>query len=73
MTMPSQVLKPEARAFGMGVFFAVYYAVMMGGPTIGGGIAEMTGQAATAFFLGSAMLIVCVLALWAFRRGGTVT
>lgn len=73
MTMPSQVLRPEARAFGMGVFFAVYYAVMMGGPTIGGGIAEMTGQAATVFFLGSTMLIVCVLALWAFRRGGTVT
>lgn len=72
MTMPSMVLKPEARAFGMGVFFAVYYAVMMGGPTIGGSIAEMTGQAATAFFLGSAMLAVCILALWAFRRGSAV-
>ena len=73
MTMPSIVLRPEARAFGMGVFFAIYYAVMMGGPTIGGGIAEMTGQAATAFFLGSAMLTVCILALWAFRRGSPVT
>ena len=68
MTMPSQVLRPEARAFGMGVFFAVYYAVMMVGPALGGAISDWTGDAGTAFFLGAGMLAACVLALFSFRR-----
>ena len=68
MTMPGQVLRPEARAFGMGVFFAVYYAVMMVGPALGGGVADLTGDAGTAFWLGTAMLVASIVSLVAFRR-----
>lgn len=68
MTLPSQVLKPEARAFGMGVFFAIYYGVMMVGPALAGEVAERTGQAGTAFVLGCAMLIACCIGLVLFRR-----
>jgi MFS family permease len=68
MTLPSQVLRPEARAFGMGVFFTIYYGVMMVGPTLAGGIAERTGNAGTAFFLGSGLLVACILGLSLFTR-----
>lgn len=71
MTMPSQVLRPEARAFGMGVFFAVYYAVMMVGPALGGAVSDWTGNAGTAFILGAAMLCASVVAHWAFMRSAS--
>lgn len=68
MTLPSQVLKPETRAFGMGVFFAIYYAVMMVGPAIGGTIADRTGTTGAAFVLGSGLLVMCIVALLIFQR-----
>ena len=68
MTMPGQVLRPEARAFGMGVFFAVYYAVMMVGPALGGGVADVTGDAGSAYWLATAMLVASIGSLVAFRR-----
>lgn len=68
MTMPGPVLPAEARAFGMGVFFAVYYAAMMVGPALGGGVAELTGDAGNAFWLATAMLVASIASLMAFRR-----
>jgi len=68
MTLPSQILRPEARAFGMGVFYAVYYGMMMVAPTIAGGMADRAGNAGAAFMLGSGMLIICGVALGMFRR-----
>lgn len=72
MTLPSQVLSPEARTFGMGVFFALYYGVMMIAPGIAGGLAERTQNTAVAFQLGAAVLLVCIPALLAFRRASAV-
>lgn len=68
MTLPSQVLRPEARAFGMGLFFTLYYGVMMVAPTLAGAIAERMGSAGAAFLLGAAVLAVGVAALGGFRR-----
>jgi MFS family permease len=68
MTLPSQVLRPEARAFGMGLFFMLYYGVMMVAPTLAGAIAERMGSAGAAFLLGAAMLALGALALGLFRR-----
>lgn len=68
MTLPSQVLPPEARSFGMGVFFAIYYGVMMVGPALGGGAAELAGYAGTAFLIGTLMLAASALLLAVFRR-----
>lgn len=68
MTLPSLILRPEARAFGMGVFFAIYYAVMMVAPTIAGAMADRAGKTDVTFLLGSGMLILCVAALALFRR-----
>jgi MFS family permease len=68
MTLPSQILRPEARALGMGVFFAVYNGLMMVAPTVAGGMADRAGKADVAFVLGAAMLVVCIAALAGFRR-----
>lgn len=67
MTLPSVVLPPESRTFGMGVFFTIYYVVMMVAPRVAGGLADATGTAGIAIVLGAAMSVACVLALVLFR------
>jgi MFS family permease len=56
MTLPSEVLAPEARAFGMGVFFTVYYILMMIAPAVAGRVAEQSGDIWVTFLLGAALL-----------------
>jgi len=68
MSLPARALAPATRAIGMGIFYAVYYTVMMLGPAIGGACAKWTGSAAAAFDFGAAAVLVCPLLLWGFRR-----
>jgi MFS family permease len=68
MSLPARVLAPATRAFGMGVFYTVYYAAMMLGPVIGGAYAKWSGSAAAAFDFGAAMVLACPLMLWGFNR-----
>lgn len=68
MTLPSLILQPESRAFGMGVFYSIYYGLMMAAPTLAGAMAERAGNIGIAFVLGSLMLIVGMIALGLFRR-----
>ena len=68
MTLPSAVLAPEMRAFGMGVFFSIYYGVMMIAPRIGGALADKTGDVSAAMISGIVAALACVLCLWLFRR-----
>lgn len=68
MSLPARVLRPQTRAIGMGLFFTVYYAAMMLGPVVGGAYAKWAGTAAAAFDFGAAMILLCPLILWAFKR-----
>lgn len=68
LSLPSLVLRPETRALGMGVFFTFSYLALMISPTLGGWLAERTGDAGTAFVLGAAMLVLGLAALGLFRR-----
>ncbi|NNE86931.1 MAG: MFS transporter [Silicimonas sp.] len=68
MTLPSVVLSPETRAFGMGVFFSIYYGVMMIAPRIAGSLADASADVSTALLSGVAAALGCVAALWLFRR-----
>ncbi len=68
MGLPSLVLSPEARAYGMGVFVTIYYAVFMVAPMFAGWLADLVGDAAMPFMLGMLMLLSCLAALWWFRR-----
>ena len=68
MSLPAQVLKPETRAVGMGIFFALFYLLIVLGPWLGGLLANSLGSARVTFDLGVAMLVACCVALWLFRR-----
>lgn len=68
VTLPSLILRPESRAFGTGVYYSIYYALMMAAPALAGVMADRFGSIGVAFILGSMMLVVGILALGAFRR-----
>ncbi|SFS16423.1 MFS transporter [Yoonia litorea] len=44
ISLAGLALRPETRAFGMGVFFTVYYAIMLATPPVAGAILDATGQ-----------------------------
>jgi MFS family permease len=67
MGLPAAVLPPATRAFGMGVFFTLYYVVMMLAPMLAGWLADLSGDPATPFVLGIGLLISCLGALLLFR------
>ena len=52
----------------MGVFYTVYYAVMMLGPVVAGAYAKWAGSAAAAFDFGAVMVLACPLILLGFNR-----
>jgi MFS family permease len=45
MALSGQALRAEVRAFGMGIFFTVYYAIMLVTPPIAGALRDATGKA----------------------------
>ncbi len=67
MTLPAEVLSPASRSFGMGIFFTIYYGLMMVAPRIGGGLAEAADDAGMAILFGAFMSIVAAASLVAFR------
>ncbi|SMY07123.1 MFS transporter [Flavimaricola marinus] len=66
--LPSLFLAPEARAFGMGIYFSIYYGLMMAAPPIAGALAEGLGEISVAFGLGSGMMVVTLIGLLWFRQ-----
>lgn len=67
MTLPGAILAPPQRAFGMGVFFTLYYAVMMVAPSLAGRVAETLGTPAVALLIGSGMSAACLVLLGLYR------
>jgi MFS family permease len=68
LSLPVRVLRPETRAIGMGIFFAFFYLLVVIAPWLAGALAKMVGTSRVAFDLGAAMLVLCCLGLWVFRR-----
>jgi MFS family permease len=68
MSLPARVLAPSTRAIGMGLFYAVYYGVMMLGPALAGACAKWAGSAAAAFDFGAALIVACPVLLWGYNR-----
>jgi MFS family permease len=67
MSLPAAILRPDTRAAGMGLFYTMYYAVMLAAPWLGGHLAAAAGSAAAAFDAGVAMLVACAVLLALFR------
>jgi MFS family permease len=68
MSLPTKVLPPEKRAVGMGIFFTLFYLLVVLSPIVAGYLAKISGRTSIAFDLGVAMLAVCLIAMIAYRR-----
>lgn len=62
-----EAVRPERRAFGMGVFLTVYYAIMSLGPPVAGWLVDRSGSAFAAIVFAAALLLSVLPATLAFR------
>ena len=67
MALAGQAVAPERRAFGMGVFFTIYYAVMTATPPVGGWLFDRTGGAEAPILLGAVLFALVLPAALMFR------
>lgn len=67
MALSGQAVAPERRAFGMGVFFTLYHAVMAVSPTLAGWLVDRTGTPDTAMLLGAGLFALVIPLAFAFR------
>ncbi len=67
MALAGEAMRPEQRAFGMGIFFTVYYAIMLATPPIAGAIFDATGRASGPIMFGAFLFACVVPASLAFR------
>ena len=67
LSLPSEVLEPENRGIGIGLFLSLFYASAILAPALAGALLEVTNLLGIAFYLGSVMLILSVFALLGFR------
>ncbi len=68
MSLPVRVLPPEMRAVGMGMFFTLFYLLVVLAPWVAGHLATFAGSARITFDFGAAMLAACCLLTLAFIR-----
>lgn len=67
-SLPGEVLRPESRSTGMGVFLTLLYAGQAFGPPIGGAIAVRTGSSAAPIWMAAACVLAAALAFVAARQ-----
>ncbi|WP_137128349.1 CynX/NimT family MFS transporter [Roseomonas sp. HF4] len=72
MALTGEAMRPEQRAFGMGVFFTVYYAIMLVTPPIAGAIFDATGRAGGPIMFGAVLFAGVLAATLAFRHAKSV-
>ena len=68
MTLPVVAARAELRALAMGIYFAIYYAIMGVGPAIMGLLRDATGAVGAPHIASAILLVLCLPAWWAFRR-----
>lgn len=67
IALAGQAVAPERRAFGMGVFFTVYYAIMTASPPVAGWILDRSGAPDGAILFGAALFALVLPAAMLFR------
>jgi MFS family permease len=68
MALPTRVLDARARAAGMGLYFLMFYVMVVAGPIVAGRLAEQAGTSRVTFDLGAAMLVACFGLYWLYGR-----
>lgn len=67
MALAGAAVAPARRAFGMGVFFTVYYAIMAVGPPLAGWIYEQAATAGASLVLGMGLFAFVIPVAVVFR------
>ena len=67
MALAGEAVPPEHRAFGMGVFFTVFFAMMVAGPPLAGWIYDSTGQTFAPILFGILMFATVIPVNFLFR------
>ena len=67
MALTGEVMAPQNRAFGMGVFFSVYFAVVTLAPPIGGWLFDRSGDPYAPILFAAALFAATALANAGFR------
>ena len=67
MTLPAEALRPENRAFGMGVFFSLYFVITAPTPMIAGWLFDMTGNASWPLYFAALLFVATAIANVTFR------
>lgn len=68
IAMAGQAMRAEVRAFGMGVFFTIYYAIMLITPPVAGAILDATGNAQRPLWLAIFLFAAVVPLGFAFQH-----
>ena len=66
-SLAAEVLRPENRGPGFGIYYIWYYAGSAFLPVVGGYLMDATGSAAASFLFAAAMMFACLLLLGLFR------
>ena len=67
MALPNQVLSPQSRSTGFGVFYMVYYGIVAVLVPVAGWLRDFTGEATSSVLFGGVMMILTVIALITFQ------
>ena len=67
MALAGEALRPQNRAFGMGIFFTVYYLLMLGTPPLAGALFDHTGWVQGPILLAALLFASVVPLSLAFR------
>ena len=65
--LPIEVLRPESRAMGLGLFYTWWYAGMAALPPLGGWSYDVTGNPAAPILCAAAFVFMTLVALLCFR------
>ncbi len=65
--LPAEVLRPENRAPGLGIYFVWYFVGSALIPVLGGWAKDLTGTAVSSLLMGTAMYAACIVLLGLLR------
>jgi MFS family permease len=68
VSLTAQILSPQTQAFGTGIYYSVYYVLMMLAPPVAGAIADYIQDTNVALILAALMIGAAILAFGIFRR-----
>ena len=67
MALPNQVLSPQSRSTGFGVFYMVFYGIVAALVPVAGWLRDFTGEETASLQFGGVLMILTVVALIVFR------